>query len=120
VSGSGLERLKLNVAETNAAGVRLEPDKGWCVGPAWQSAAGVGVVELGDLHAVELDGVRLALDADLIGVPLARRVRRLQVEGLVGLAVDGPGAVLVGAVGDGGLIDLDLEAEVDPDVGKGK
>jgi hypothetical protein len=94
-----LHRRDLDVPERNRAGVGLQADEAWRVGPAWEAAAGVGIVELGDLGAVELHGVGLALDADLEGVPLADRECRLQVEGLVWFAVDGAGAVLVGAVG---------------------
>ena len=51
----------------------------WFWMPMWpssQAAGRVGVGEVVDLHAVEADAQAFALDADLVGVPLPRRVQR--------------------------------------------
>ena len=66
---------------------------------AREATVRVRVGELRDLHAVELDGVGLALNPDLVHVPLADRERRLQGEGLVWFVVDCARAVLRSAVG---------------------
>jgi hypothetical protein len=63
--------LDLNVAKGDVAGVSLKANEAWDVGRAREAATVVRIIELSDLHTVQLHGESLSLDPDFVGVPLA-------------------------------------------------
>src|SRR6476659_7009476 len=80
--GSGSELHELDASEGDAAGVGLEADVAGRARAGGSAAGGIGVGVVGDGGAVDGHVVGLAVDADLVVVPLSGRVDR-QVGGVV-------------------------------------
>ena len=115
---TSLKWFNLDFAERDPSSMGLQPDKTGYASRAGLATCWIGVVILGDYYAIEKHGIVLSLGMNFEFIPFTHRFYR-KIIGIIrrGEAVDRAGLANGRTLGTRELVDLDLEPEINRDVG---